>query len=1026
MSRSFFLCVLLCVWAGCSGEDLPASSVDPTLGASRSALTATYSSTLRVPYCSSLTNSCASGTLLNGRGSVGPELNAPNTLRDSCLDGNAGTYPSSESLESLTVETLDGTQMATNKPVRITALINVSSAYWDGLDLYYTADANNPSWSYLTTLYASGTGTRLVSTTYTLPTGSLQAIRGRFSYRSTEPSPCTSNTGSYTDHDDLAFTVAAAPADTTPPTVILTSPQTNSVVPQAISLTVTATDNVGVSRVEFFGDGVLVATDTSAPYAFVWNTSPGAHVVYAKAYDAKGNVATSSSASVTANIAPSVWFISPEPNSFFTGTYHVVAGASDDVAVTKVQFLLGTSVQATDTSAPFEADLSESGVHTVIARAFDAAGNTTDATLTVRNDVRPPQIAITSPGAYAMVSGIVNFSANTLDDVETQRVEFFADGAPVGVDSSTPFSLPWDTLPLQNGPQTKVVQLRARAYDLAGRFTDSTTSVYVFNDTTPPTVTLTAPTEGVVVSGMLSLSATATDDVSVSAVNFRVEGASYNQSDFSTPYQGLLDTRVLPNGPHTLKATARDGHGNESTHSVQVIVDNDVIAPVVALTAPASGAIVEGTVTVSADATDDRAVTKVDFLLNGVPLGTVTAAPWSIAWNTRASMTNGTKTLTAKAFDAVGNVTTSAVRTVTVNNDWVSPTVNITSPANGSTISGQTQVAVTATDNRAVTRVELLVDWVQVQTQTTAPYVFTLDGTTLAPGVHGLSARAFDAAGQSWMQSVNVTVQIDSTPPEVTLTAPAPAATLASEVLLSATATDNVGVQRVEFLVDGLVVGTDASSPYEFIWATSSVPNGPHSLSVRAWDTSQLSSTTPAMSVTVSNTSPADLEAQFDALLGAPACATAAAWCDSGTLLNGRGPLGPEVNEPNNLGAACADGTGGIYLADESVESIRVETQDGTTLAEEKDVLISVEVFAWGPGDHLDIYHSADVSNPTWTLLSTVDTATPGRQTHSIPLALPSGSRQVVRAVFRYDGTSGTCVLDSYNESDDLVFAVAP
>src|SRR5215217_7505440 len=151
-----------------------------------------------------------------------------------------------------------------------------------------------------------------------------------------------------------------------------------------------------------------------------------------------------------------------------------------------------------------------------------------------------------------------------------------------------------------------------------------------------------------------------------------------------------------------------------------------------------------------------------------------TAAPWSIAWNTRASMTNGTKTLTAKAFDAVGNVTTSAVRTVTVNNDWVSPTVNITSPANGSTISGQTQVAVTATDNRAVTRVELLVDWVQVQTQTTAPYVFTLDGTTLAPGVHGLSARAFDAAGQSWMQSVNVTVQIDSTPPEVTLTAPAP------------------------------------------------------------------------------------------------------------------------------------------------------------------------------------------------------------------------------------------------------------
>ena len=67
-------------------------------------------------------------------------------------------------------------------------------------------------------------------------------------------------------------------------------------------------------------------------------------------------------------------------------------------------------------------------------------------------------------------------------------MEFFVDEVSIGTDSTSPYGIAWDTRPLQSGPQARLVSLKARVYDLAGRSADSTLSVYVLNDTTPPTV----------------------------------------------------------------------------------------------------------------------------------------------------------------------------------------------------------------------------------------------------------------------------------------------------------------------------------------------------------------------------------------------------------------------------------------------------------------------------------------------------------------------------------------------------------
>lgn len=95
----------------------------------------------------------------------------------------------------------------------------------------------------------------------------------------------------------------------------------------------------------------------------------------------------------------------------------------------------------------------------------------------------------------------------------------------------------------------------------------------------------------------------------------------------------------------------------------------DTRAPAVSITAPASGAKIYGTVTITVRASDDVGVAGVQYKLNGVKVGgEVTTPPFSFTWDTMTSG-DGTYTIKAIARDAAGNTTTSAGLPVTVKND---------------------------------------------------------------------------------------------------------------------------------------------------------------------------------------------------------------------------------------------------------------------------------------------------------------------------------------------------------------------
>jgi subtilase family serine protease len=192
---------------GTSGTLTHSATIALTVSSSSGAQTAVYSSTLKAPECSTVGSSCDSGpSLLLGRDhmSGGAEPNQPNTIANSCADGTSGTFHSDESNDRIVVTSNSG-------PLTHATTATVSATVWawsgfssDSLDLYYAANANSPSWVFIGTIKPTKAGAQTLSATYTLPTGTLQAVRAQFRYQG-KASSCT--TGSYNDHDDLIFAV---------------------------------------------------------------------------------------------------------------------------------------------------------------------------------------------------------------------------------------------------------------------------------------------------------------------------------------------------------------------------------------------------------------------------------------------------------------------------------------------------------------------------------------------------------------------------------------------------------------------------------------------------------------------------------------------------------------------------------------------------------------------------------------------------------------------------------------------------
>jgi hypothetical protein len=253
-----------------------------------------------------------------------------------------------------------------------------------------------------------------------------------------------------------------------------------------------------------------------------------------------------------------------------------------------------------------------------------------------------------------------------------------------------------------------------------------------------------------------------------------------------------------------------------------VTVNIDVTNPTVAMTAPVAGTIytTPQSVPITANATDNVAVTKVWFKLGGVVVSTDTTAPYEYSWAITGA-NNGAHTWSATAFDALGNSSTTVGVPVTVNIDVTNPTVAMTAPVAGTTYTTPQTVPITAnaTDNVAVTKFgsNWAGSWYPPTPLRPTNTVGPITGAN--NGAHTWSATAFDAMGNSSTTvGVPVTVNIDVTNPTVAMTAPVAGTiyTTPQSVAITANATDNVAVTKVWFKLGGVVVSTDTTAPYAY------------------------------------------------------------------------------------------------------------------------------------------------------------------------------------------------------------------
>ncbi len=439
------------------------------------------------------------------------------------------------------------------------------------------------------------------------------------------------------------------------------------------------------------------------------------------------------------------------------------------IAALGVLGIITLSVIAINASNVFKADATGTTLlaKTTISNNSGTSGSATQASVQTA-DVAAPKVIVTSPASNATVSGIVTVSADATDSKGVKYVQFRLDGVNLGTaDTTAPYSITWNTAGVANGTHV----LRAIEKNNNNVTTKSSTITVTVNNVavpTPPTVSITAPTNGVTVSGNATISANAGGATAITGVQFKLDGVNLGTADTTAPYSVSWNTKLVSNGTHVLTAVATNTSLLSTTSTSVNVTVNNATAPTVAITAPVAGNV-SGTTTVSATAGGTSAITNVQFKLDGVNLGAAaTTAPYSVTWNT-TGVANGTHTLSAVATNTANLSTTSNSVVLTVNNP-VAPTVAITAPVANAVLSGATNtVTATAGGVQAITNVQFKLDGVNLGTAaTTAPYSVNFDTTAITNGAHSLTAVATNSANLTTTSAaVAVTVNNVVIPPVV-------------------------------------------------------------------------------------------------------------------------------------------------------------------------------------------------------------------------------------------------------------------
>ena len=497
--------------------------------------------------------------------------------------------------------------------------------------------------------------------------------------------------------DDVLVTQTVP--DTTPPTVTITAPTGSTPLSGNVTVTASASDNVGVAGVQFLLDGASLGAEvTTPPYQVSWATttaSNGAHTLSARARDAAGNTATAPNVGVTvsntASAAPTISRISATSGSASGGGRLDVIGAN----------LSGTTVTVGGQSAAFLSGLSDGSRVTVTIPA-----GTAGSIVNVSASNAAGTATLANAYTYLNPSLILfadDFNNGSLSNWTASPLGLFANWTSSG-----------DVADYSGGGHTQIyagssswanytVEAKFQLFSganfpggLRGRVNLSTGVAYeawMYPASSQITLFRTAGWS-IDTAGLTSLQQAT---VSITPNVFHRLAMSFNGPQITVSFDG---NTIITATDSTLAggAIALDVSDQHIQFDDVLVTQSapDTTPPTVSITAPASGATVSGTVPVTASASDNVAVANVQFLLDGAALGSpIAVPPYTISWNT-ATAGNGPHTLAARATDSSGNTATSANVNVTVSQPVLTGLTVSPSSFSFGFIGGQQQLTVTA------------------------------------------------------------------------------------------------------------------------------------------------------------------------------------------------------------------------------------------------------------------------------------------------------------------------------------------
>jgi chitodextrinase len=467
----------------------------------------------------------------------------------------------------------------------------------------------------------------------------------------------------------VSATTPPPAGDGAPPTASITAPANNAVVKgSTVSVTASASDNVGVLGVQFLLDGAnLGSEDSSPPYSMVWNTTAaadGAHQLRARARDAAGNVGLSNAITVSVdNVVP-------------TGTISINNGAAYTQSRTTTLHLSvsdggssPTSMRFSNTGSSYSAAepyattrtwtlTTGNGVKTVYAQFRDSGNWSQGFTDTITYDSAAPAISNVNASGITATAVTINWGTS---EPATSRVEYgltTSYGQTTELDSQL---LGSHSMSLGDLSAGTLYNYRVRSIDAAGNEAvgaNNTFTTLQGPDTTPPAVSMTLPADAATVSGAVTVAATANDNGGIGGVQFYLDGDPYGAEDTSSPFQTSWNTAQSSNGNHTLWALARDMAGNATNSAtITVTVANDLEAPSV----PGNVNATAGSgfrIDLSWDAsTDNVGVSSYRIYRDGSFLNSTSSTTFSDIGLTPLT----TYSYTISAVDAAGNTSAQSV-----------------------------------------------------------------------------------------------------------------------------------------------------------------------------------------------------------------------------------------------------------------------------------------------------------------------------------------------------------------------------